>query len=90
MTFLSCIVLLTSFLPNYALAFYCEFGFCEGDKYCCGDNECCDRLTDLWYFWIGIVIVVIFIIAVIFLKYYQSKHKLPYSQYNLLTSPFKS
>uniref|UniRef100_T1JH95 Calpain catalytic domain-containing protein n=1 Tax=Strigamia maritima TaxID=126957 RepID=T1JH95_STRMM len=48
---------------NAVYAYYCEWDQCETDQYCCGDNLCCDYVYSLWYFWVGIVFVVILLSA---------------------------
>ncbi|KAG8237720.1 hypothetical protein J437_LFUL017839 [Ladona fulva] len=40
-------------------AYYCEWDLCGPDQYCCGDNICCNNVYSLWYFWAGIIILVI-------------------------------
>ncbi|KYB27087.1 hypothetical protein TcasGA2_TC034737 [Tribolium castaneum] len=61
-------------------SYYCDFGFCESEQYCCGDNKCCMKVTDLWYFWFGIIIAVIIVIALIFFKFYKRRTK--YNKYD--------
>ncbi|XP_063923615.1 uncharacterized protein LOC135137803 isoform X2 [Zophobas morio] len=58
-----------------AVSYYCEFGTCETEQYCCGDNKCCDKLLDLWYFWLGLGIVIVVVAVIIFLKYFLRKRK---------------
>lgn len=43
--------------------YYCEWDLCGSDQYCCGDNLCCDYVYSLWYFWVGILFVVILLSA---------------------------
>ncbi|XP_018561996.1 uncharacterized protein LOC108904075 [Anoplophora glabripennis] len=45
--------------------YYCEFGICEDDQYCCGENRCCKKTVQVWYFWAGILLIVIaFFVAI--------------------------
>ncbi|XP_044260775.1 WW domain binding protein 1-like [Tribolium madens] len=65
-------------------SYYCDFGLCEADQYCCGDNKCCTNVTDLWYFWIGIVIAVIIIIVIVLFKFFRRKTKYKYDSLPLV------
>ncbi|KAL1465495.1 hypothetical protein WDU94_005062 [Cyamophila willieti] len=40
-------------------AYYCEFGYCEGDTYCCGENICCNNTNSVYYFWFGVLFVIL-------------------------------
>lgn len=44
-------VFFTFLLAKLVTADYCEFGLCDPDQYCCGDNKCCRKTLDLWYYW---------------------------------------
>ncbi|KDR17713.1 hypothetical protein L798_07252 [Zootermopsis nevadensis] len=46
-------------LSDITHAYYCEWNLCDVDKYCCGDNQCCSNVYSLWYFWAGIVFLII-------------------------------
>lgn len=55
-------LLLLSFTQE-AWAYYCEWDLCGSDQYCCGDNLCCEYVYSLWYFWVGVLFVVILLSA---------------------------
>ncbi|XP_023716950.1 WW domain binding protein 1-like [Cryptotermes secundus] len=40
-------------------AYYCEWDLCDVDQYCCGDNQCCSNVYSQWYFWAGIIFLII-------------------------------
>ncbi|CAH1155520.1 unnamed protein product [Phaedon cochleariae] len=46
---------------------YCEFGLCDENQYCCGENKCCQKTVEMWYFWAAILligIVVLFLVCI--------------------------
>ncbi|KAK3849983.1 hypothetical protein Pcinc_043284 [Petrolisthes cinctipes] len=59
-------------LTGKAWCDYCEWDLCGGDQYCCGDNQCCDYVYKHWYFWVGVVFLVLLVSACggIFRYYY--------------------
>ncbi|CAG9772416.1 unnamed protein product [Ceutorhynchus assimilis] len=64
---------------------YCEFGTCdENTEYCCGDNTCCKKTIEVWYYWalVLLIVIVITIAACFYLKKFKSKYK--YSNYSIL------
>lgn len=52
---------------------YCEYDLCDSEQYCCGDNICCDYVYSLWYFWVGVVFLVLLVSACggLFRYYYR-------------------
>ncbi|KAJ8917241.1 hypothetical protein NQ315_002258 [Exocentrus adspersus] len=52
---------------------YCEFGICEEDQYCCGDNRCCKITVPVWYFWAGVLLIVIAVFVAICLYIGRNK-----------------
>lgn len=44
-------------------AYYCDHDLCEDDQYCCGDNLCCEYVYSLWYFWVGVVFLILVLSA---------------------------
>lgn len=54
--------LILTFIQDIS-AYYCEWGLCENGQYCCGDNQCCEYVYSLWYFWVGIVFIVLLLSA---------------------------
>ncbi|KAG8192633.1 hypothetical protein JTE90_017195 [Oedothorax gibbosus] len=44
-------------------AYYCNHDLCREDQYCCGDNLCCDYVYSPWYFWAGVVFMVVMLSA---------------------------
>ncbi|GFU85084.1 uncharacterized protein TNCV_1553471 [Trichonephila clavipes] len=50
-------------LVNQVSAYYCNHDLCRSDQYCCGDNLCCDYVYSPWYFWAGVVIMVLILSA---------------------------
>lgn len=52
---------------------YCEWDLCDSEQYCCGDNLCCDYVYSLWYFWVGVVFLVLLLSACggLFRYYYR-------------------
>lgn len=53
------------------VADYCEFGTCdEKTEYCCGENKCCKKTVDVWYYWYVFLItnLLIFLITNIFVN----------------------
>ncbi|XP_071533673.1 uncharacterized protein [Panulirus ornatus] len=52
---------------------YCEWDLCGSEQYCCGDNQCCDYVYSLWYFWVGVVFLVLLLSACggLFRYYYR-------------------
>ncbi|KAG5881706.1 hypothetical protein JTB14_006564 [Gonioctena quinquepunctata] len=50
---------------NRVTADYCEFGTCNEDQYCCGENKCCEKTVEVWYFWAGILLIAIVIFFII-------------------------
>ncbi|KAB7500198.1 hypothetical protein Anas_12913 [Armadillidium nasatum] len=53
---------------------YCEWDLCRSDQYCCGDNTCCDYVYSLWYFWVGVIFLILMLSACggLFRLYYRS------------------
>ncbi|CAG0918080.1 unnamed protein product [Notodromas monacha] len=43
--------------------YYCEFGQCGNDEYCCGKNLCCTYVYRMWYPWIGVMFVLLLLLA---------------------------
>ncbi|XP_076067031.1 uncharacterized protein LOC143040220 [Oratosquilla oratoria] len=80
-------------LSHKVLGNYCEWNICGSEQYCCGDNQCCDYVYSLWYFWVGIVFVIILVSACggLFRYYYRrwnnNKKRPSYSSltYNILS-----
>uniref|UniRef100_A0A0N7ZCE5 Vesicular, overexpressed in cancer, prosurvival protein 1 n=1 Tax=Scylla olivacea TaxID=85551 RepID=A0A0N7ZCE5_SCYOL len=69
-------------LAGEVAANYCEWDLCGGEQYCCGDNLCCDYVNHHWYFWVGVVFMVLLVSACggLFRYYYHrwtSKGSLP-------------
>ncbi|GFY51878.1 uncharacterized protein TNIN_66131 [Trichonephila inaurata madagascariensis] len=50
-------------LVNQVSAYYCNHDLCRSDQYCCGDNLCCDYVYSPWYFWAGVVIMILILSA---------------------------
>lgn len=51
-------------------AYYCEFGFCEDDTYCCGTNTCCSNVYSVYYIWLGVLFVLLLLASTLgFFKY---------------------
>ncbi|KAF8774657.1 uncharacterized protein LOC129983870 [Argiope bruennichi] len=50
-------------LLNQVSAYYCNHDLCREDQYCCGDNLCCDYVYSPWYFWAGVVFMVLVLSA---------------------------
>lgn len=52
---------------------YCEWNLCGSEQYCCGDNLCCDYVYSLWYFWVGVLFLVLLLSACggLFRYYYR-------------------
>ncbi|KAK9720216.1 WW domain-binding protein 1 [Popillia japonica] len=46
-------------LVNHALSeeFNCKIGLCNEEQHCCSKNKCCNNHSDLWFLWLGIVII---------------------------------
>ncbi|CAH1102075.1 unnamed protein product [Psylliodes chrysocephalus] len=52
------------------IADYCEFGTCEEDEYCCGDNKCCRNSSAVWYLWVlGILTLLVIFILYIWVRF---------------------
>ncbi|KAK4877783.1 hypothetical protein RN001_010289 [Aquatica leii] len=66
--------ILNLFGPYKALADYCEFGLCENEQYCCGDNKCCTKTLDLWFFWAGILLVIFALAVAAGVRYTKNRH----------------
>lgn len=69
-------------LAKKVLGDYCEFGTCdENTEYCCGENKCCEKTVDVWYYWAAVLLVVITIIvaACLYMRRLKSKY-MPYSK----------
>lgn len=52
-----CLLLIHSF--GQVSAYYCEWDYCQEGQYCCGDNLCCNYVYSPWYFWAGMVFLII-------------------------------
>ncbi|GAB6029048.1 hypothetical protein CHUAL_004834 [Chamberlinius hualienensis] len=55
--------LIWSLCFQMVVGYYCEWDQCGSAQYCCGDNLCCEYVYSLWYFWVGILFVVILLSA---------------------------
>ncbi|KAI5711884.1 hypothetical protein M8J76_010747 [Diaphorina citri] len=53
------VLLVQIFLWYSVEAYYCEFGLCEADTYCCGNNICCGNVYSAYYFWFGVLFVLL-------------------------------
>ncbi|KAK5637953.1 hypothetical protein RI129_012248 [Pyrocoelia pectoralis] len=60
--------------PHTVIANYCEFGLCDNDQYCCGDNKCCTKTLDLWFFWAGILLVIFALAVAAGVRYSRNRH----------------
>ncbi|XP_045619670.1 WW domain-binding protein 1 isoform X1 [Procambarus clarkii] len=60
-------------LASTVAGHYCEWDLCGSEQYCCGDNLCCDYVYSLWYFWVGVVFLVLLVSACggLFRYYYR-------------------
>lgn len=65
MVFLKSVVLIISFTVSISkvTAYYCNHNLCGDEQYCCGDNLCCDYVYSLWYFWVGVVFLILMLSA---------------------------
>lgn len=50
-------------LVSKVSAYYCNHDLCREDQYCCGDNLCCDYVYSPWYFWAGVVFMILVLSA---------------------------
>ncbi|XP_015904303.1 uncharacterized protein [Parasteatoda tepidariorum] len=50
-------------LTNQVSAYYCNHDLCKEDQYCCGDNLCCEYVYSPWYFWAGVVFMILILSA---------------------------
>ncbi|KAF5281660.1 hypothetical protein FQR65_LT14590 [Abscondita terminalis] len=60
--------------PRMVVADYCEFGLCENEQYCCGNNKCCTKTFDLWFFWGGILLVIFALAVAAGLRYTKNRY----------------
>ncbi|KAF7285782.1 uncharacterized protein LOC143194060 isoform X2 [Rhynchophorus ferrugineus] len=76
----------SAFILNYIIVYfirsvvadYCEFGTCdEKVEYCCGENKCCKKTVDVWYYWAAVLLVIttITIAACLYMKKLKNKYK---------------
>ncbi|KAF5272812.1 hypothetical protein FQA39_LY07839 [Lamprigera yunnana] len=67
------ISLLNVFNVHGVYEHYCEFGLCENEQYCCGNNNCCTKTLDLWFFWAGILLVTFALAVAAGMRYTRSR-----------------
>ncbi|XP_054716283.1 uncharacterized protein LOC129225798 [Uloborus diversus] len=75
-------------------AYYCNHDLCREDQYCCGDNMCCDYVYSPWYFWAGVVFMILVLSACggLFRYCYESNSYVVHTRYSFKDSyyPTKS
>ncbi|KAB0791255.1 hypothetical protein PPYR_03083 [Photinus pyralis] len=61
-------------IPHTVTADYCEFDLCDIGQYCCGDNKCCTKTLEIWFFWAGILLVIFALAVAAGVRYTRNRH----------------
>ncbi|CAG9854396.1 unnamed protein product [Phyllotreta striolata] len=79
------IVLITLTFLYDVKANYCAFGTCNEDEYCCGENICCRKSSDIWYLWVlGAVAFLVLFVFYVWIKFRKNRHINYSNQYHPL------
>ncbi|KAL1501556.1 hypothetical protein ABEB36_006857 [Hypothenemus hampei] len=84
-TIFSCfyVVVITKVSAEY----YCESAICDVTiEYCCGENKCCKKTVEVWYYWA--VMLLVFIVLIIAACFYMKRLRNKYSSYSKLEQKF--